>query len=92
MADGIPGMLKEFRAMTRIEFSNANSTDRPVEVADLRFSGAVYIYHQMPILMSDQDALRETWKSKGYSVQFRGPDYAYRAANPVVHSPAKVGN
>jgi hypothetical protein len=84
LAPKLPDMLEGMRSSVAVEAGNLRSTDRPTEAADLKFSGRVFIYHEVPLFVNDQDALRALWANNGMAPQFRGRDYAFRLANPTL--------
>jgi hypothetical protein len=50
---------------------------QPVNTAELKFSGRIFIYHETPLLEAQRRELYALYKSKGLAPQFR--DYQYLA-------------
>lgn len=49
--------------------------DRMTEIGDLKFTGRVYIYHDVYLSENEKDELRLFFKKKDLDPRFRGSNY-----------------
>jgi len=85
----IPGAIPVLQTKLVKNIERQVAGERGVELKDLKFSGRVFIYHESPLLTSDQDSLRAIYKKKKMELQMRGPDYLFYRNNPP-SLPAKI--
>jgi hypothetical protein len=50
---------------------------QPVNSAELKFSGRIFIYHEYPILEAQKRELFALYEKHGLSPQFRGSEYLF---------------
>jgi hypothetical protein len=74
LADAAPGFLDE---AAKVQVGSLTPGDLTTEWSkDLVFTGKFYAYHESELSHEQIGQLESLYKSKGFSIQFRGQNYA----------------
>ena len=74
----LPKVYQRFSSTDKVMVEAGAPGLQPVNIAELKFSGRVFIYHEYPILEAQKRELYSLYEKHGLAPQFRGSEYLFK--------------